>query len=670
MVNSFPSRITQVRNRFNSLHPDLRKYLIYASAVLFVYALLVSCRITTSHTGIMTGSASEKSTILLGQPRQERSDEFLRGSPLVIASLRDIPPSFKTQLELTNYVQATGEVPVMKRLSGYIQTPEVLLNRLLTTVLPLEFAFAANWWTLQLLVFLALPAWFMLMGGKLSTSLACCISLFFVATSGWFSYLPLQLIGLSAAGLTYILLSFRFAQTTYNLWLRIIIISILSMFSAKNLISVAQYPPWGFPILLLAFSITIGWLLEAPDRLRPYWVALQLSFFGSATALITYLGDKSSYTASLDTVYPGQRRSVGGGGETPFLGGSLSWLMQTDSSRTKSFTNPEFAYGPTFLFLVSVVLCVLFWPHRKKLSGLLGSLLGAVALAITGIWGQSTWPDFLSKFNPLILVPGSRATMILGPMSVLLAYHAIATYARNNATEKPTTNFAGVAVVTALAVAFFTAEDVEWLRNNFYVGTPAWKGFISLTGASVICGLLILRTRRNFAVWLMTFAIVLGGLFVNPWTVGLGALNKSEAVDTLRQFSRENTTLRWASTGYYSDALIMTAAVPQLSGQQFLAPNKTEWRKIDPKDQFINFWNRGQSYVNFQLAPGYVFTIWNPSPDVIQVVGDPCDERFSKIHLNWYLTQGSVASDCLILRKSTMWMQGELLVYRVIPKGI
>jgi len=545
-----------------------------------------------------------------------------------------------------------------------------LLNRLLTAVLPLEFAFAANWWTLQLLLFFTLPAWFLLMGGKLSTALAACVSLFFVSTSGWFSYLPLQLIGLSAAGLTYILLSFRIAQSASNLWLRILAVSILGMFSSRNLISVAQYPPWGFPILLLTFFITIGWVLEAPKRLKPYWVTLQLAFFGLATALLTYLGDKSSYTAALDTVYPGQRRSVGGGGETPFMGGSLSWLMQTDSSRAKAFTNPEFAYGPTFLFLVSVVLCISFWPHRKKLSGLLGSLLGAGALAVTGIWGQSTWPQFFSKLNPLILVPGSRATMILGPMSILLLCHALATYARSNPAQIRPINFAGTAVVTALVVAFFTAEDVEWLRNNFYVGTPPWKGFVSLVGSALLGGLLVLRTRRAFAVWLMTSAIILSGFFVNPWTVGLGALNKSDAVSALQDFSREDTTLRWASPGYHTDALIMVSAVPQLSGQQFLAPNKTEWRKIDPNDEFINFWNRGQSYVNFQLDPGFAFTIWNPSPDVIQIVGNPCDERFAKIHLGWYLALGTITSDCLILETSVEWMQGELLVYRIKPKGI
>ena len=96
---------------------------------------------------------------------------------------------------------------------------------------------------------------------------------------------------------------------------------------------------------------------------------------------------------------------------------------------------------------------------------------------------------------------------------------------------------------------------------------------------------------------------------------------------------KTDTTARWASSGFYFDALIMSAGVPQLSGQQFLAPNEPFWEKIDSEKEFSPFWNRGQSYANLQLAPYYKFTIWNPSPDVIQIVGDPCDARFSRVEL-------------------------------------
>jgi hypothetical protein len=162
--------------------------------------------------------------------------------------------------------------------------------------------------------------------------------------------------------------------------------------------------------------------------------------------------------------------------------------------------------------------------------------------------------------------------------------------------------------------------------------------------------------------------IFAGTLFVNPITVGLGPLRNSDALQTLQNLAKTDTTARWASSGFYFDALIMSSAVPQVSGQQFLAPNKKEWHKIDPSEKFLEFWNRGQSYVNFQLAPGNSFTIWNPSPDVIQVVGDPCDKRFAQIHLNWFVVSENINSECLLLRKKTTWLEGDLFIFQVQSK--
>ena len=167
----------------------------------------------------------------------------------------------------------------------------------------------------------------------------------------------------------------------------------------------------------------------------------------------------------------------------------------------------------------------------------------------------------------------------------------------------------------------------------------------------------------------MALSIVLTGILINPWTVGLGALNKSGAVITLQELAKTDKAARWASPGFYLDALIMASAVPQSTGQQFLAPNRDEWHKLDPSEEFINEWNRGQSYVQIVLSPGSPFTIWNPGPDVIQIAGDPCDTRFNKINLGWYISGGVINSECLVLKTSINWMGGIQTLYQLRQKS-
>ena len=665
MVNPYPSILIRSRKRFKSLHPDLKKYLIYATAVLLVYALLVGCRITTSHTGIMTGSASEKSTILFGQPRQERSDEFLRGSPLVIAALRNTPPAYKTPFELTNSIQAENNISLTKKVFDFIQSPDTLLNRVLFTTLPLENAFAANWWSLHLLLFLTLPAWFLLIGGRLNAAVATSLGVTFSSTSSWFSYLPMQLLAWCSGGMTCLLLAVRFAnRRDLRLW-RFPIVLAIGLLAGKYFVPVLQYPPWGFPVLGVCTCLTLGWMLEVPKRLRPLWIWPILGLSTAFTALLTYLVNQDLYSAALSTVYPGQRRAIGGGGETPYLGGALSWVMQTDFARTRGLTNPEYAYGPTFLLIVGVVLCSLNWHHRKQLSGLYGSFLSLVTTAIICIWGTATWPEFLQTVNPLKFVPWSRATMIVGPIAILILGHAFATYASSIKALGVTVSKFGPAVLCGSLVAIMISEDVEWLRINYYIGVPAWQGFISILGASLLSALLVIQTRKAIVFWITTCLIMAGSLLVSPVTIGLGPLKDSEAVHTLRSLANDDTTLRWASSGFYFDALIMSSGIPQLTGQQFLAPNEPFWEKIDPTMAFQPFWNRGQSYVNLQLSPGNTFQVWNPSPDVIQIVGDPCDTRFENVELGWYISPAEINSPCLNLSSQTTWLSGPLYVYQV-----
>jgi hypothetical protein len=451
------------------------------------------------------------------------------------------------------------------------------------------------------------------------------------------------------------------------LW-RFPIVLTIGLLAGKYFVPVMQYPPWGFPVLGVATCFTLGWILEVPTRLRPLWIWPTLALSAAFMAFLTYLVNKDLYSAALSTVYPGQRRAVGGGGETPFLGGSLSWVMQTSFARKSGFTNPEYAYGPTFLLIVGAFLCSLNWRYRKRLSGLFGSLLALVVASIVCVWGTATWPKLLQVVNPLKFIPGSRATMIVGTLAILIVGHAFATYASPQTELKKGVLSFGPAVLCGSLIAIFISEDVEWLRIKYFIGTPPWQGFVSILGASILGAFLVLRSRIALALWATLILIFAGTLFVNPITVGLGPLKKSDALQTLQNLARTDKTARWASSGYSFDALIISSGIPQLSGQQFLAPNEPFWREIDPKNEFKPFWNRGQSYVNLQLAPGYKFQIWNPSPDVIQIVGDPCDTRFSRVKLGWYISPTEINSSCFNLKSQTTWLERPLYLYKVSKK--
>jgi hypothetical protein len=345
------------------------------------------------------------------------------------------------------------------------------------------------------------------------------------------------------------------------------------------------------------------------------------------------------------------------------MGGALSWMMQTDYARKSGFTNPEMAYGPTILLVAAAALLVFAWSRKDNTRGVLPSTLGFFFASIVVIWGQSTWPELLTKFNPLILVPGPRASMIVSILALILIGHAVSTFAFQAPWQQFNQKIAAMALVMFLIAAMWSAEDVEWLRLNFFGNIAPWKGFLSLIISSFIVALFFAIRRRIVTLAMLTALIVLGSIVVNPWTIGLGPLNSSQAVNTVQSLSKQNPTGRWATTGFYLDALMMSSGVPELSGQQYAAPDKATWGRIDPQSNFEEFWNRGQAYINFQLSPDQGFSIWNPSPDVIQVVGDPCDENFRRLGIKFYISENDFSADCVESKTTITWMGNNSYIY-------
>ncbi len=648
--------------RLNNLSARAKQYLQYALLVTFVFGVLVGFGVTTSHSSVFTGDASEKSHTLIGAARHVRSDEFLRGTPEHVARIRGVKSETKTPFDVANHKSDLGNKSnSYKKILNFLSSPEDRIFQALQKFLPLEQSFALNWWWGIYLLFLALPAWFALLGGSIRGGALTAIALLFVTPSAWFSYAPARNIGSAVIGCTYVLLALKVLVTKFPSAVRYFGASCLVTFGAISLVGLAQYPPWGFPILAVLLSITIPLYLRRNRLTLPTAHVLIICGLGAVVAATQWLANKTQYTVTLNTVYPGNRRSSGGSGGGPFLGGSISWLLQTNFARTRDYMDPEKSYGPTILFIPYLALVSMYWQHRKEFRQLYGAVAASVFFVIFALWSQAEWPSSLLHFNPLVLVTPGRVSQILGALVILLLGHALSTFARSSKTSDGSHL---VPLFVALGIIIFSVRDVEWLRTTYYIGAPPWKSFISILGSALLGAILVSRVRSQVKLIILASACVATSIFVNPITVGLGPLSHSHAVTTLQELSRTDQTMRWATTGFYEDALMVASGVPQMTGQQNYGPDYKTWELLDPQRNFESAWNRSQTYINFQWDIGKEVNIWNPSPDVIQVVLDPCEPRLDRLQLGWIITPHQISSSCAILTKTVKWMSADLFIYQ------
>ena len=635
---------------------NLLKYLL---VVTFLYALLGLLGVTTSHTGALFGNSEERSATIYGEERHQRSDEFLRGSPRVIAYLRGTELKAYTPLDYTGSDSYQVQQKSLIARTNLYLTPvhEIFINKLAKS-LPTAMGFAFLWWINVWVLFVFVPVWFFFLGLRSYWGVLCALALFFSPPNNWFSYLPTFLI--AQAVMSCCLLIFAITLLGRNKWWNHVTALILGAYAGRLAFTVIQYPPWGIPVLLVTGIVTVLFLFKGrPDRslIRNFLMVL---FAGTIAAVIVYIFNKSLYSTALDTVYPGQRREAGGNGDQGLWSGGIAWFFQSNFARHANLANPEVIMGPTFVLIPTLF----FYFSRDILSGLTDWLRRAVngglsvCLALL-CWSQFHWPNWALKFNPLVFIPSGRADQILGVVILIPLFLLIAS------TEGTRVKSGIALLVTALTVGV-ASRDMQSTQQLFLVGSDASVLMLSVLAVAVVTFSILKFQHPIFRITPLIVLMIASSVGVNPIVKGLGALGDSQAVSVVMDLGKSSPDGRWATNGYFQDALMISTGVPQLSGQQAFGPNKDVWRKIDTKNEFENNWNRGQSYIQFVWDSREKMTIWNPSPDVIQIVIRPCDSRLQDVQLRWVTSSTALDYECLRKRGQVEWIGQPLYIYEIL----
>jgi hypothetical protein len=637
---------------------EFKNLLRYVLIVSFCYVLLGLLGITTSHTGALAGSSTEKTTKIFGEHRHQRSDEFLRGSPRVIAYLRGIDSESFTPFDFTGSVDYQDQQKSVLSKINISFTPlhEILVNKG-AKVLPIEMGFAFLWWLNVWVLFVFLPVWFFQLGLHSYLGMLFAFAIFFSPTNNWFSYLPTFLIGQAVMGCC--LTIFALTLLNHGRWQRKLAGLICGVYAGRLAFTVIQYPPWGIPILMTTGTVTLLFLFRHRIN-RGSLTNLFIVVIAGATAVIAlYAFNRNLYSTALETVYPGQRREAGGNGDQALWSGAIAWFFQSNFARRANLANPELVMGPTFILVPTLFLYfqrdlltqISDWTKRAVIASL------AICLLLVG-WSQFHWPDWALKFNPLVLIPSARADQILGILVFLPLFLILGTG------ENVKINRGLVILLTVLTVGI-ASRDIQNTQLTFLEGSDE-----SILSVSILLMALttyaLLRYRHSFLkiLPLLSF-LIFSSISVNPIVKGLGSFENSQAVSTLLELGRTTPDGRWATNSFYQDALMISTGVPQLSGQQPIGPNKEFWKKLDTQNEFENNWNRGQSYINFAWDPREELIIWNPSGDVIQIVTSPCRKTLQDLGLRWVTSSSPLDYGCLNRRAEVQWMEAPMYIYEV-----
>ena len=162
--------------------PPVARTLIVAA--LIVYALACLAGLTTSSISVngLRSTPESSGGLLLGQPRDVRSDEYLRHTPWRIGLSRAGDADFATPLSTPDPFAGQPGAPLTTLLY-----PDLTILRTLGQLAP-TLAFALVWWLPTLLVVLLLPAWFRRLGVGLGIGLPLTVVVVLAPVSAWWSW--------------------------------------------------------------------------------------------------------------------------------------------------------------------------------------------------------------------------------------------------------------------------------------------------------------------------------------------------------------------------------------------------------------------------------------------------------------------------------------------------
>ncbi len=618
----------------------------------------------------MSESGAPDSSIVWGNPQAIRSDEYLRGSPGTVGSLRSVqsPSSISVGTPLSYSPPNPGAAArLWPEISPWLN-PVTYAITAATKDAPVGIGFAWSWWWPTLIFLLAMPLFLRLLGIRWLIAIVGAWLTWLSAPVQWWSYYPIESIGPAMLGGLLVLWGLRIAGRDPTSRRRMTIgVLVAAMGGAQVPVVLSSYIVWSAPVLLFCMTLTVAGVISSAEKRR---TKISILAGASVASLLTvsvwYANFHASASILLDTVYPGTRRSEGSSG-VPHWIGDVVWSYANPTTGFVSSNASELSIGLLVAILVGGI--AVFVTRRGSPiyanPQVFPAFCSLILLFIFLLWTMGSWPEALTRGNPLQFVNPTRMLQIIGPLGMIF-YALCLQFGHAVSVNRVSRGamFAISGVVLALSIQSnneIRSTLVPPLTNNVL-----WISAAIVTVALVAPFVVAPRAPNRFWLVLVPLVVFCGFTVykVNPIQRGLGALtNSSLAIDMVA--ANNGNPGRWASDGIGTDALVLATGVPQLSGQQGLGPNEETWRILDPTGADRNVWNRGASYVSFGWNEADTATFTNPSPDVISVSISPCSPLMKQLGLRWIISSAGLKQPCLVRESEGNWRGTPLTIYKV-----
>ncbi|HMA93766.1 MAG TPA: hypothetical protein VKP30_13845 [Polyangiaceae bacterium] len=583
---------------------------------------------------------------LMAVPRNIRVDEWSHATPWVLAQFSHTP-----RFPVINQNIGDG--------ANMLVSPWVPVSHPATLARPVTWGYllfgaqaglAWAWWFQPLVCFLALVYLFQILipGRNLLALLGSawyCGSAYVVCWSLWPAYL-------TGMGALCVVCAYRLMTSRNRNHL---IAAGLVLGIAFSAFVLYLYPPWQVPLAHVFLFLFIGLLI----RDRPYRHLTDTGRFrllGVALALLVALIALGSYFASAfdalramaETVYPGQRRLLGGDCSATRL---FSAFYNYATIYKAPFNSNESESAGYFLLFPAVIIALLASARARQRIGIIAWILLPLACFFL-YFCMTPIPEWLANVTLLSRVQGYRSQLALGLVSIILCMQLLAAMHQQDWWNERSLSTAAV-VFTSCFGLFLVLGWFFQTETHYFVGSMTWppvEVFVVSLVAAVTCAVMALGLEWLTAGLVLTAVIVTAGAF-NPLSRGFRPLEKSEmyrafasvlATDP-RPDGKPSLWLTFGPGIYPTPGMVAQIFGARSIGGVHQYPQLDMWRKIDPEGQHLAKYNRYAIVQQFPAPisdPTLFFNL--PHMFVVHVKSSPLHPAWRNLNVRYIFNQGPV----------------------------
>ena len=348
----------------------------------------------------------------------------------------------------------------------------------------------------------------------------------------------------------------------------------------------------GFPLIIYpAFQVPFAYVIMAFTAIQIFKalrnkkvklfdvIVIALTLFVSLMIdVLTIYQSWDAISATLHTVYPGKRISVGG---------EYTWKNLSD-----------------FLFNIFLPFKTPQVSNQVELSSSFNFLLYMLMFySIVGI------PTILAKLTLFSYVPFSRSWQSMSVIAVFASVWFISFIWDRLERIKLTKILPSLLFVTILYLYRGLTDDIY--KN--YLGRFTTISFIVIMLVAFIC---ILYRKNRIFYSIMLVIVTIGGLTVNPVTHGIGVIENKLLSHEVESIVEKNPNAVWMSDSTNLYHFVQMFGAKGIDGVRFY-PDKQLMTKIDKQNQYEEVWNR-YAHLKYSLTNENT-SMTTPVPDNVNI---------------------------------------------------